>query len=238
MKSDLIITRFKTEPTFGTKSYHEPRTFFGSKMMEIEDHIIIDNSIIQHSEIYDINNPNNNGYQYYDDIDYLEKIYLINLYDIKNDNHTINLLPQSDIDLENNTNWSLIINWRDILHQYLYFKLKESRVFKCIKYTDVVGENINLYIHNYINVNMLNRYKFDSINLYVEYKPLDTGDFNITPTLQFNPLFKINTKKDENLVKNANIIVFDELLNINYKQIKKSKDYKFDYYFDLNFTKI
>ena len=65
MKNDLIITRFKSEPIIGTKSYYEPRTFFGSKMINVENTIIIDEKTIQYSEIND--NTNNNGYQYYND---------------------------------------------------------------------------------------------------------------------------------------------------------------------------
>ncbi|MFA5528883.1 MAG: hypothetical protein WC996_09760 [Peptostreptococcales bacterium] len=240
MKNDLIITRFKTENTHGTRSYHEMRTFFGSKMMDIEDYINIDDSTIQYSDIFssDDTDSNNNGYQHYDNINYLEKIYLIDLFNIKLNHHSINILPQSDIDMENNTNWSLTINWENILIDYLFYKIKQSRTFKCIKYNDVLSENINNYIKNYIKTNILNRYKIDKIDLYIKYISLFDGDVNINPVIQFNPIFDRNIKNEKNLIKNVNLSDNGKLLNINYKQIKKSSEYKFDYYFDINFIKI
>lgn len=238
MKNDLIITRFKTENTHGTRTHHEMRTFFGSKMMEIEDYITVDDSTIQYSEMYNVSNPNNNGYQYYEDVDLLEKIYLVNLFNVKLEHHSINLLPQSDIDMENNTNWLLTINYEDILMDYIFYKIKESRTFKSIKYTDVLSENINNYIRNYIRTNILNRYEIDKIDLYVKYISLSDGDININPLIQFNPLFDKNVKDEKHLVKNVNSLNDGRTLNINYKQIKKSSEYKFDYYFDINFIKI
>jgi len=52
MKSDLIITRFKTESIMGTKETNDTKTFFGSKMVDIDDIITIDESNIQYSELF------------------------------------------------------------------------------------------------------------------------------------------------------------------------------------------
>jgi hypothetical protein len=238
MKSDLIINRFKTEPTIGTKSTLEEKTFFGSKMIDIEDQILIDESYIQYSEIFNTGDTNNNGYQYYDDIDYLEKIYLVNLTDSKYLYHSINLMSQTNMDLQNNTNWTILINWKDILTDYLYYKLKEARTFKCIRYTDIISENINLYIRDYIKTNLINRYKFVRLNLYISYLSLETENMNIIPNLQFDPIFTVSVKNIDNLVKNVNATVFDELINVKYKQTQSSKTLKFNYYFDLILYKI
>lgn len=238
MKSDLIITRFKTEPIIGTKSFFDPKTFFGSKMIDIEDEITIDNSLIQYSEVFDELNTNNNGFQYYNDIDYLEKIYLISLSDVKYNNHTITLSSQSLLDQLNNTNWTILINWKDILTNYLFYRLKEVRTFKCINYNEVIGENINVFINKYIINNLLNRYQFNKLNLYVEYVALDNDDITKSPDLLFSPNFDVNIRNDSNLIKNVNVTVFDTLLNLQYKQTKPSKTYKFNYYFDLILTKI
>ena len=151
MKSDLIITRFKTESIIGTKESNDTKTFFGSKMIDIEDTIIVDDSEIQYSEMFNTGNTDNNGYQYYEDIDFLEKIYLINLTDVKANGHTTSLVSQSSIDLKNNTQWSIIIDWKNILGDYMFYKLKNRRTFKCVKYTDVLTENINLFITRYFS---------------------------------------------------------------------------------------
>jgi len=238
MKSDLIITRFKTEPVIGTKSSFDPKTFFGSKMIDIEDEIIIDESNIQYSETQNTGNTNSNGYQYYNDIDFLEKILLVELTETKDKFHNIILLSQTTIDLQNNTNWNILISWKDILSEYLFYRLKEARTFKAIKYTDVLSENINLFINKYIEVNILNRYQFSALNLYIEYLELDDDDINKDPNLLFNPVFTTDVKKDENLITNVNATVFDTIINVNYKQTESSQNKMFNYYFDLVITKI
>ena len=238
MKSDLIITRFKTTPIIGTKETNDTKTFFGSKMVDIEDTILIDDSQIQYSEMYMTGTTANNGYQYYKDIDNLESIYLVNLTDIKYDNHTITLVSQSTIDLKNNTQWQISINWKNILKEYMFYQLKNRRTFKCIKSTDVLSENINLFLRKYITGNLINRYQFTQLNFYVEYIDLQIGNEHTAPHLLFDPIFSVDVKKDINLIKNVNATTLDELLLVNYKQTQSSELRKFNYYFDLVFTKI
>jgi len=238
MKSDLIISRYKTEKIIGTKSSFDARTFFGSKMIDIEDNVLIDDSLIQYSEVFDIEDKRNNGYQYYNDIDNLEKIYLVSLYDIKDTYHTTTLGSQSNIDLRLNTNWTILVNWKDILIQYIYLKLKEQRTFKTIKFENVLSENINLYIKKYIQNNLTSRYGFDSLDFYVKYFDLDSGDQDTDPNLLLNPIFDASIKDEANQIKNVNTTVYPELLNIQYKQTESSQFKKFHYYFDLNIVKV
>ena len=42
MKSNLILAQYQTTPVIGTFSTLEDKTFLGSKMLEIEDSIIIE----------------------------------------------------------------------------------------------------------------------------------------------------------------------------------------------------
>jgi hypothetical protein len=246
MKSDLIITRFKTSPMIGTSTSTEQKTFIGSKMVDIEDEIIIDNSTIQYSQMYyniddiDIlpNYPNNNGYQNYNDIDELEKNYLINLSDVKYDNHVINMMSQSILDKQYNTNWNIIINWQDILSNYLFYKLKNSRSFKCITYNNLLNQNINQYITNYISDNLLNRYSFTTINLYVAYTNLQIDNIDKQPNLQYTPIFNDAIRNDANIIKNVNSTVFDTYISVNYKQTQSSITNTFNYYFDIVMDRI
>lgn len=238
MKSDLIISRYKTEKIIGTKSSYDARTFFGSKMIEIEDSILIDNREIQYSEVFDNNDKRNNGYQYFEDIDNIEKIYLVSLFDVKDNYHTINLGSQSNIDLRLNTNWTILVNWKDILVEYIYLKLKEARTFKTIRFDNVLSENINLYIKRYIRNNLTSRYGFESLDFYVKYFELDSGDQDTDPNLLLNPVFDDTIQSEENRIKNVNATVFPEILNIQYKQTQSSQFTKFHYYFDLNIVKV
>jgi len=242
MKNDLIITRFKTEPTIGTKNSYDPKTFFGSKMVDVEDNIIIDDINIQYSEVRNIvidNNikTENNGYQYFEDLDEIEKVILKNLSDLKLEKHTINLVSQSTIDLQNNTQWILYIDWKDILTEYIFYKLKNRRTFKCIRYDNILNENINYYIKEYIRYNLLNRYNFSEIKFYIKYYDLDDGNENVDPNLLFNPIFSPELKIDDNLIKDINVINTNDKLTVNYKQTESSENKKFNYYFDLFFVK-
>lgn len=237
MKSDLIITRYKTEKVIGTKSAYDERTYFGSKMIDIEDSIDIDNSIIQYSEVYNSIDKSNNGYQYYIDSDDIEKKYLVKLYTIKNDNHTMSLNSQSTSELRTNTKWLLIIDWKSILLKYLYLKIKESRTFKTIKNSNVLNENINYYIKSYITNNLMSRYDFNTIDLYIKYVDLDSSDIDKTPDLLLEPIFDENIMCDEYKVKDANTNISD-VLTITYNQIESSQYKKIHYYFNLNIIKI
>ncbi|MFW6226295.1 MAG: hypothetical protein ACOC3V_05000 [bacterium] len=238
MKNDLIITRFKTETMVGTMNPKDVKTFFGSKMVNIEDTINIDNSEIQYSEVFDIDFEENNGYQYFDDFNNVENIYLINLYDVKRTNQNISLVQQSSIDIRNNTQWRIDINWKNILSDYIFYKLKNRRTFKSIKYTDVLNENINLFIRDYIKDNLINRYEFSEIRFYVKYYDLEEGDEFRDPNLLFTPNFVNDIKEDKYFVKNINTNIIDNILRVNYKQVQPSTDKKFNYYFDLIFRKI
>ena len=158
--------------------------------------------------------------------------------DLKNNKHTLVLTSQNRIDLSINTNWLFTIEWKNILREYLFYKLKESRIFKTIKYIDTPKQNINLYIRDYIESNLINKYDFTKIDLYIQYFDLDEGDKDVNVKLSYNPVYDISVKDINNKVNNINSIKFPELLNINYKQTESSKLKMFKYYFDLYIDRI
>jgi hypothetical protein len=237
MKSDLIILRYKTENVIGTKTSLEPKTFFGSKMVDIEDLITLDNSEIQYSEMYDSSNKKIVGYQYIKS-NVLENTYLRTIDSIKEKYSKITLLSQNETDMALNTQWELKIDWIKLLSDYLFYKLKEMRTFKCIKYSDVVSENINYFIYDYIKQNLLSRYKVSNIEFYVKYLPLDHGDQYTTPNLMFDPLFNTEITSTDNYIKNINSTITPTNIIIKYKQTQPSSTYKFDYYYNLYLEKI
>lgn len=242
MKSNIFIYQFDKKPVAGTNSEKEFRNFLGSKMVEIEDTIIIDDISIQYSEV--VSDGNDRGFQHFIYNSDLEIIFLKNLSILKNENSSIELQSQSFVDLDNNTRWLIRINCKKILEDYLFLRIKENRTFKCIYYQDLNGYDINTYIRRYINQNILNRYQFDRIDLYIKYFSI-VEDSNIYTNikLKFNPEFNRDIVSDENLVKNVNIQQISNILYMNelkvfYNQIKKSTEYKFDYYFNIHFSKI
>jgi hypothetical protein len=248
MKDDLILKTFTTEYQVGTMGAKEISTFFGGKMIDVEDYVSIESTAIQYYELY--NNTGNttmNGYQYYDfdtqGIIY-EAIKLQNLFDVKNSNHTIGLLQQSDNNLRVNTRWEININIKKILQTYLFLKIKERRTFKCVRPTDLISKDINQSIYDYISYNVIDRFGLDHIDFYVKYYDIIQTNTIYSPVgLQYNPIYDLTIAQSENKITNLNIITDNYLNTLNdvrimYNQIKPSDRYRFDYYFNLFFKKI
>ena len=243
MKSNLILKQFDTDEVPGTMNVSDLRTFFGGKIAYIEDTIHINNDAVEFSYV---NSGKETGYQYYDKENTpneWEVVYVENLSDLKNNNHTISLLNQNSFNLNVNTRWRLEVNAREILRDYLFFKFKENRAFQAINFDELYNKSINDSIYNYINWNIINNYKFDGIDLYVLYSDISKSQSTKKKILlQFEPLFDEDVYKEENKITNFNIIDLDvytfNKITINYFQTKPSNKYKFDYYFDLKFVKI
>jgi hypothetical protein len=242
MKNDLILNKYKTERVYGTFNLMETTSFFGSKVIEIEDNILIDDSGIQYFDI--ISTDETNGFQNYNLDTFFENFHLLDLFTLKFDNHTIIKSQQSVIDDKYNTKWTIKIDIKNILMEYIYSKIKERRTFKTIKSNMLINKNINQSIYDYISKNILDRYKFDKMDFYVNYKQInDVTSITEDTSKKYNPIFKKDIISSDNLVKNLNLEIdnyIDPLsnLNINYSQVKSSSDYKFDYYFNIYYKKI
>jgi len=146
MKSNLMLKKFSVNSVPGTMNQQELRTFFGGKIIYSEDNIFINGDSISFSQVID---NYNNGYQYYDyntipadwEIQFSE-----NLTDLKANNQTISLFNQDSVALNSNTKWQIIVNGTSILKDYLFFKIKEQRVFKVINNYEVYSSSSLLLI--------------------------------------------------------------------------------------------
>lgn len=247
MKSNLILKQYQTEPVEGTQQLQEITTFFGSKMMEIEDTITIDNKVIQYSQYLNPSvDDNTNGFQYYEEMNPNETIFLTDLINVKKNNHTIKLQQQKDIEKQYNTRWEINISIKNILREYLFSRIKEARTFKCLKYSDFLNKDINASIYQYIDTNVLSRYKYDNVDFFVVYKHIPSNNrLYGDAILVYDPIFDSNIDITTNKVTNLNVVtdVYKNInnltdLTINYYQIKPSTEWKFDYYFNLIYKKI
>lgn len=248
MKSDLILKKFTQTTDYGTKNLNPHRSFFGTVLMDIEDEIIIDDSSISYSELYQSEESvSTNGYQYYD-LDTmgigLETTFSAGLTDVKAQNHTVKLFQQSKFVLETNTNWEFNIDIKSILRKYLFLKIKNRRTFKCLKGQYFKSGNINTSIYEYIDSNLINRYGFEKVDFYIKYFDIKTNQIYLVNTLiQLNPIFDIDVYNSENLNSDVNVLSRDNFenlkdLTIRYNQIKPSDQYKFNYYFNIYYKKI
>ena len=237
-----MLKKFSTNAVPGTMNQKELRTFFGGKVIYLEDTISINDDSIKFSHVV---SDYNNGYQYFD-VDSIpedwETQFSENLTDLKYNNQSISLLSQTPDNKLNNTRWKITINAKSILTDYFYFRLKEQRVFKMINANELLFNNINNAIYDYIKYNIFGRYRLDRLVFYVKYYDLKQ-DQSIYKNvlLQYDPKFDVDVYSEENIT-NVKVATFDQYnfdtLVLEYNQSKSSTQYTFNYYFDLNFSKI
>jgi hypothetical protein len=245
MKTTTIIQQYKKEPVIGTKTAKEVKSFFGTNLVDIEDEIVITDISIQYSDT-PATDPNNPHYQYYDLTTLVteqEVNTLRSLDDIKFENHTIDLYRQDYTNFDN-LQWNFVLKARNILKEYLFARLKESRMMKSIRKNQTPKSDINTFIYDYIEYNLLDRYNINYITYYVSYKNVvdDGNTFNNNYTIK-NPTFNKNSYKIENVVKDVRILTTDYLnnlgdVNMTYFQTKNSIQYTFDYYYVISYKKI
>lgn len=229
MRRNYISPEFEYKPAQGTLNMLEESSFFGSKMIEIEDTIEIeDQSIVYFQNIsgeqLDISNENK-----------LDPV-VFSIIDLKNNNHILELdKTQSSYDKENKTKWVLNINLKNILMEFIFARIKENRSFEGVlnKYTS--NNNVNLSIKDYINYNILNRYKIEMVDVFILYKSL-----NYQTALKFQNNFSyFDPNLGIRINKMETIFNYDQsLLKIKFNQDKIGSEYNFNYYFNLKFKKL
>lgn len=229
MRRNYISPEFDYNKVYGTYNMMEESSYFGSKMLEIEDNLTIGSKSIIY---YQKDN--------HEQIDYASESKISPLsFDIvafKSQSHKISMDPsQSESQKNDKTKWILNISLRDILLNYIFSLLKEYRTFEGVLNNMTLYNDVDVAMKNYITNNVLGRYKFKSIDLYLQYK--DLKDQNI---LKYNNNF--SQLSETNGSKLNKIEVFTDynqtLLEVRFNQEKPSSQYSFDYYFNLNFEKI
>ena len=229
MRRSYISPEFKYNRVFGTYNMLEQSSFFGSKMLDIEDSITISNQSIlyyqtQNKEQLDISVENSLPSIVYNASEYLKN------------NHTLSKdEAQSTYQLEKNTMWVMNVNLADILYSYLFATLKQYRTFEGVRNTMTVYNDVDFAIKEYITKNIINRYKFKTIELYIVYKDIHNqnvlryqNDWNPDVKLPANIFKKIQTETAYD----------DSTLKAMFTQEQPSDQYSFEYFFDLIFEKI
>ena len=97
-----------------------------------------------------------------------------------------------------------------------------------------MNNDINSAIKDYITNNLLSRYQFYKIELYVGYNDLTNGGLRLQNNwdqkveIDSNLVNKIQTKTD----------YINQIIEATFNQEQISTDYSFNYYYNLYFTKI
>jgi len=230
------------EPVIGTKTAKDVKSFFGTNLIDIEDQITINDISIQYSDT-----PTTH-YQYYNGVSSVseeekEVSILRNLDSVKFENHTIDLYKLYYTQY-NNLQWNFVLKARNILKEYLFLKLKEARTFKSIRKGETQKNDINTFIYDYIEFNLLDRYNIEKIIFYVQYiDVLNIGNTTNNNYTIKSPTFNKIIFNPNNITRDIKILTTDYLnnlgdVNMTYNQIKNSNQYTFYYYFVIDYKKI
>jgi hypothetical protein len=196
-------------------------------MLDIEDYLTIDNNdIVWYQSL--------NGEQLNFSIEStLEPLIYYTSMDKKN-NHKLYLdNSQTQYQKERNTKWLLDINISSIFANYMFATLKKYRIFENVNNNKVLTKNVDSFIKNYINNNIVNRYKFKKIDFYIAYY-----DLKISSRVRYINNWNINLPQ-ESLYNKYNIKLSDknDYVNISFTQ-QTSSLYVFDYFYNILYEKI
>lgn len=229
MRRTYISPEFKYEKVYGTFNMLEQSSFFGSKMLEIEDSITIGQQSILYYQT-------SNKEQLDASVENSLPSIVYNSSDDKLSNHTLlKDEAQSAYDLDNNTKWILDINLNSILSNYIFATLKQYRTFEGVKNNMTIYNDVDFAIKEYIKNNVLNRYKFKNIDLYLKYT--DIRNQNV---LRYKNEWTSSITQTENLTKKIQTeTAYDgSEIKVRFNQEKPSSQYSFKYFFNLTFEKI
>lgn len=231
MRRNYISPEFEYRKVFGTFNMKEESSFFGSKMLEIQDVIEIHNlGIIYYQTL--------NKEQLDFDIESSLAPIIYSSADDKKANHTLVIDDtQSNFQKESKTRYVLTIDLKTILVNYLFATLKQARTFEGVKNSMVANGDIDFAIREYITKNVYDRYVFDKIELNVRYQDLrsqnirrwvNTWNSNEVIITEGQVLRDIQTQ-----------IEFDySKLTGTFNQQQDSSQYSFEYYFKLFWKKL
>jgi hypothetical protein len=229
MRRSYISPEFEHKEVYGTHNMVEESNFFGAKMLEIEDSILIDNQNIIYYQM-----PN--GEQLDLSVENSLQSYVYSADTDKEKNQILSIDPtQTEYTKENLTTWTIDINIKGILTNYLFSELKRWRTFEGIRTNMNSYNDVNTALKNYINFNVIDRYKLSRIDLYLKYKDLRSQNIlrykNYWNNDIVNPTNKFSKFQSE-------IAMDGSYTKITFSQQQPSSSYTFEYFFNLYFEKL
>lgn len=229
MRRSYMSPEYTQTPINGTFNMVEESNFFAAKMLEVEDSIYISNQNVIYyqrptGEQIDLAIESSLPTQVYIASDNMKSYQNLYIDD-----------SQFDSQRQTNTKWIMDVNLKGILSDYIFATLKRYRTFEGIFNNMTRTNDINTSIRDYITSNIMNRYKFGRMDLYVSYKDLRSQN-----VLRYKNTWNQAVISDSNLLKKKQVdLSFDEsTLRVLFTQEKSSETNNFDYYFNIFFEKI
>jgi hypothetical protein len=243
MRRTYISPEFDYSRVYGTFNMKEESSFFGSKMLEIEDKILIDNQSLVYFESLT-----------HEQLDLtIETSLPPQSYSSSEDkrlNHTLVIDPsQTDNQKDTTTGYILTIDLQTILANYVFATLKRWRTFEGVRNNMTKNGDVDFAIREYIVKNVLDRYKLVEVDLYLKYV-----DIQNQSVLRYDNLWAGYTdpKTHRTASLPADVGTSQYQLKklqtqteydysstvVKFNQEQKSSQYCFDYFFKLLYQKI
>ena len=231
MRRNYISPEFEYKKVFGTLNMKEESTFFGSKMLEIEDSLELHNQGIIYYQ-------NANKEQIDLDIERSLSPIVYSVADDKKLNHTLVIDDSQGESQKNNlTKYIITINLKTILENFLFSTLKQYRTFDGVRNSMCYTKSADFSIREYIVKNITDRYKFDRVELYIKY--VDLRDQNVRRFLNTWVSTDEISSTEYLLKKIQTNTEFDgSSITVLFNQEKSSQQYSFEYYFKLFWVKL
>jgi hypothetical protein len=226
MKKKGIAPEYIQKEVPGTFDMTEKKSFLGSKILNTEDFINLNDRYVSYFE-------DKNNQQIDLDIESNFKPTIYSISDDKENNHKIELSKkQSNRNKLSFTKWVIEISFKNVLRNYLFSNIKKYRSFEGITKDHLVGSSVDDSIFEYIDKNIIGRYNFDKIEMFLQNKPL-IGNSN-----KFEVNFDRNILNEKNIFKNYSLQnTQQQNLILEFNQPEVSSEFTFDYYFNLYFSK-
>ena len=243
MRRTYISPEFDHLRVNGTFNMLEESTFLGSKMLEIDDDISIENQSLVYFESTSKEQIDLTVESLLQPVSYSRS-------EDKFSNHNLRIdESESNQQKETTTRYILEIDLESILTNFIFATLKRWRTFEGVRNNMTKDNDVNFAIRDYIVKNVLDRYQLSRIDLYLNYISIQNQN-----SLKFNNLWSGKT----DLVTGRNSIIPDDIINnqfllkkfavetefdyskstITFNQEKKSNEFCFDYFFNLYYQKI
>lgn len=229
MRRSYISPEFTKTNVNGTLNMLEESNFFGAKMLEVEDSLMVTNENFIWYQMA-------SGEQIDLQTESINDPIILSSSTSKQTNHTLTIdQTQTEYTRNNATRWIMDINISAILLDHLYAKLKVARTFEDVRTRMTIYNDINLAVRKYVELNVVNRYKMSRMEIFVKY--VDLRNQNV---LRFDNTWTERAYAPEyNLRKFQTISDYnDKRIRVIFSQDKPSTQYKFEYFFNLYFTKI
>ncbi len=243
MRRSYISPEFDYSRVYGTYNMKEESSIFGSKMLEIEDYLSIDNQSLVYFQSLN-----------HDQLDVSIETSLPPIsYSASEDkriNHKLIIDPsQTQIQKESMTKYILTIDLKTILTNYIFATLKRWRTFEGVRNDMTKNGDVDFAIREYIIKNVFDRYKLSKVELYLKYVNISNQSIlrydnvwagytnslsNRTASLPDNV-----GKPEYQQKKFQSETDYDfSSTTISFQQENKSNEYCFDYFFKLFYEKV